>query len=123
MKRALVAVLGAVSIAGCAGLQTSDTRSAEHALRTAGFQALSADTPAKLAQLRSLPPSTLVRRTQAGQTRYVYADPANCHCLYVGGDYEYQQLRRQEQAAEKKFFAIEDSGDSADFGLWEIGPR
>ena len=23
-------------------------------------------------------------------------------CLYVGGDYEYQQLRRQEQAAERK---------------------
>ena len=123
MTRALVAMLGVVSLAGCAGVETSDTRSAERALSTAGFQARPADTPAKVAHLGTLPARTLVRRTVGSETRYVYADPATCKCLYVGGDAEYQRLRRQEQAAEKKFFAVEGDGNSADFGLWEIGPR
>ena len=123
MTRAFVAMLGVVSLVGCAGLETSDTRSAERALSTAGFQAWLADTPDKVADLGTLPARTLVRRTLGGETRYVYADPATCHCIYVGGDAEYQRLRRQEQAAEKKFFAVEDDSSSADFGLWEIGPR
>jgi hypothetical protein len=123
MRCALATVVGALSLAGCAGLQSVDPRSAGHALAAAGFQARRADTPEKLAQLKSLPPDTLVRRTHDGKPRYVYADPTSCKCLYVGGDAEYERLRRQEQAAEARFFAVEGAGDSPDFGLWEIGPR
>jgi hypothetical protein len=25
---------------------------------------------------------------------YVFSDPAGCHCLYVGGDREYQEYQR-----------------------------
>jgi hypothetical protein len=123
MRRALATGLAGLSLVGCAGLQSTDPRPAGHALTTAGFQTRPADTPEKLAQLRSLPPDTLMRRTHGGTTRYVYADPTSCKCLYVGGDAQYERLRRQEQAAADRFFAVEDSGDSPDFGLWEIGPR
>jgi len=123
MRRALVATLAVFSLAGCAGLQTADTRSAERTLTAAGFEARPADTAEKLAHLQSLPARTLVRHTQDGATRYVYADPASCKCLYVGGDAEYRRLRRHEDAVVKKFFSVEDSASAPDFGLWEIGPR
>ena len=49
-----------------------------------GFKVRFADTPGKLARLRSLPPDKLVTRTRNGQTIYLYADPKGCRCVYVG---------------------------------------
>jgi len=123
MKRAFVMLLGAVSLAGCAGVQTADTRAAEQALTAAGFEARPADTPEKLAQLRSLTPRKVLMQTQEGEPQYVYADPAQCQCLYVGGEAQYQQLRRQQQQVVDRFFAVEGTGDRMDWGVWQIGPR
>jgi hypothetical protein len=123
MRRAFVGALGALSLAGCAGLQAADTRSAEQALVAAGFQARPADTPEKRAQLESLTPRKILWRPGNGESRYVYADPTHCRCLYVGGEEQYERLRRREQAAEDRFFAVEGSGNGMDWGLWEIGPR
>src|SRR4051812_43538760 len=86
MKRASVVFLVGLSLTGCAGLQSADTRAAEPALTAAGFEARPADTPEKLAMLRSLPPGRVLAQPQHGERRYVYADPAGCVCLYVGGD-------------------------------------
>ena len=123
MKRALVMLLGAVSLAGCAGVQTADTQSAEQALTAAGFVARPADTPEKLATRRSLTPRKVLMQAQDGERQYVYADPTQCRCLYVGGETQYQQLRRQQQQVVDRFFAVEGTGDRMDWGLWEIGPR
>jgi len=124
MRRGLlVALLGAVSLAGCAGLQSADTHSAEQALTAAGFQARPADTPDKLAQLQSLTPRKVLAQSQNGERQYVYADPTGCQCLYVGNEGQYQQLRRQQQQAVDRFFAAEGTGDTMDWGLWQIGPR
>ena len=124
MKRGLVVLVVALSLAGCAGLQSADTASAERALTAAGFRPQPADTPEKLAQLQSLTPRrVLLRHPQGDEPHYVYADPKGCACLYVGGEEQYQALRRNEAAAIDRFFAVEGSGDSMDWGLWEIGPR
>ena len=123
MRHALVTVVGVLSLAGCAGLEGADTRSAERALAAAGFQVRPADTPEKVAQLAALPPRKVLWRPQDGESRYVYADPTHCKCLYVGGEEQYQRLRRTEQAAEERFFAVEGSEDTMDWGLWQIGPR
>ena len=48
MRAALIAVMVASTLAGCAGLQAADTRSAERALTAAGFEARPADSPEKL---------------------------------------------------------------------------
>ena len=53
---------GALGLAGCAGLQTTDTRTTEQLLATAGFQMKVADTPEKLADLQTLPPARILRR-------------------------------------------------------------
>jgi hypothetical protein len=123
MKRALVPLLAGLSLAGCAGLQSADTRSADQALTAAGFQAQPADTPEKLAQLRALSPRMVLLRPRDGERRYVYADPTGCKCLYVGGEEQYQTLRRSEASAIDRFLAAEEARGSTDWGLWEIGPR
>ena len=124
MKRGLVVLVVALSLAGCAGLQSADTASGERALTAAGFRPQPADTPEKLAQLQSLTPRRLLlRHPQGDEPHYVYADPKGCACLYVGGEEQYQALRRNEAPAIDRFFAVEGSGDSMDWGLWEIGPR
>ncbi|TMQ24608.1 MAG: hypothetical protein E6K82_08580 [Candidatus Rokuibacteriota bacterium] len=120
MRRALAGLLGALSLAGCAGHQGAEMRSAEQALAAAGFQARPADTPEKLAQLQSLAPRKVLWRPQDGELRYVYADPTSCRCLYVGGEEQYQRLRRHEQVTVDRFFAVEASRNTIDWGLWEI---
>jgi hypothetical protein len=122
MKRAFAGLLGALSLAGCAGLQTADARSAERALTAAGFQARPADTPEKMAELTSLAPRKVLARVQNGERRYVYADPTSCKCLYVGGEQEYQRLRQNEQAAVDRFYAVERSEDTINWGLWGATP-
>jgi hypothetical protein len=124
MKRGLVVLVAGLSLAGCAGLQSADTASAERALTAAGFQPRPAATPEKLAQLQSLTPRrVLLQQPQGHERRYVYADPKGCACLYVGGEEQYAALRRNTAAAIDRFFAVEGSGDTIDWGLWEIGPR
>jgi hypothetical protein len=49
-----------------------------------GFVPQFADTPAKLKHLRGLPPDKLITRTRNGKTVYLYADPNQCVCVYVG---------------------------------------
>jgi hypothetical protein len=43
-----------------------------------------ADTPEKLAHLRTLTPRQLVPHRQADQLYYAYADPEVCRCLHAG---------------------------------------
>jgi hypothetical protein len=123
MRYALIAVMAALTLAGCAGLQAQEAGSAARALTDAGFEVRPADTPEKLAHLQSLPAHKVLAREQDGQRQYVYADPTTCRCLYVGGEDQYRQLRAQQQAAVDRFFAVERTGDAADFGAWQVWGR
>jgi hypothetical protein len=113
MKRVFVTALCIVGFGGCAALQASDARWTEQALTAAGFQVVPADTPEKLAQITALTPRTLMRQSQQGEVRYVYADPTTCKCLYVGGELEYQRFRRHEETAVDQVF---DNGGGATWG-------
>ena len=104
MKRA-VFLLSILAAAGCATVQAAATRSTQDMLAAAGFQAQPADTPQRIAELQSLPARRLLSRTQDGAVSYVFSDPAGCHCLYVGGEREYQEyqrLRLQKERADDK---------------------
>jgi len=98
MKMAVVAAGLTLGIVGCAttSLQT------EGLLSQAGFRQIPADTPEKLAHLKTLPERRLVARTaKNGKKYYVYADPDGCKCLYMGNPTQYQSyqgLAQQQQA-------------------------
>lgn len=63
----------------------------EHRLLAAGFITVPADTFEKEAKLQALPPYRLVKRKtkDAGEDIYVYADPTNCKCVYIGDPAQY----------------------------------
>jgi hypothetical protein len=63
-------------------------------LAAAGFQAKPAETPEKLANLKTMPPRKLVSQAKDGNFVYSYADPDYCQCLYVGGRKEYSAYHR-----------------------------
>ena len=68
----------------------------------AGFRKLPADTPKRAEHLQTLAPQKLIRRTADGKSYYVFADPSNCKCLYVGSEEAYGKyktlVQRQEDA-------------------------
>jgi len=74
-------------------------RSTEAGLTAAGFHVEPANSPDRIRELGALPPLTLVARRRGDETVYVYADPAVCHCEYVGSAEQYAEYRRQRNAA------------------------
>jgi hypothetical protein len=96
----VLALIAALPLAGCAAMQRGEAQDTERLLAAAGFQAQQADTPEKLANLRTMPPRKLVSQSKGGNFEYAYADPDYCQCLYVGGPTEYaayQRLAREEE--------------------------
>jgi hypothetical protein len=105
MRSATLAALILAGATGCATVQTAATRSTEHMLAAAGFHAQIADTPERVAELQSLPARKLLSRPSNGAVSYVFADRDDCHCVYVGGEREYQayqRLRREQERADEQ---------------------
>ena len=93
MTKALFGVIIAAAIlTGCAALHTTGTRSREAMLIDAGF---SVESGATAADVRTPPARRVRREMRDGKTVYVYRDPELCHCIYVGGEPEYQELQRR----------------------------
>jgi hypothetical protein len=114
-KVVMLALIAALPLAGCAAIQRSEAKDKEQLLAAAGFQAKPADTPEKLANLRTMPPRQLVSQAKDGKFVYSYADPDYCQCLYVGGPTEYsayQRLATQKEIAEEA---------AVDVGHWGPG--
>jgi hypothetical protein len=89
-RTALLLTVPALVATGCATIQRYEARQTEQVLAAAGFHRRPADT----AELRSVPPYRITSRTQDGSVVYTYADPDNCHCVWVGGDKEYFEYER-----------------------------
>jgi hypothetical protein len=101
----------ALTLVGCATLHRREAQDTEQVLAAAGFRAKPADTPAKLENLNTMPPRKLVSHVEDGHFVYIYADPDNCRCLYVGGDKEYsafQKLSVDEEIADERYMAEMD---------------
>jgi hypothetical protein len=111
-----------LALAGCAAFRRSEARSAEDVLAAAGFRQLPATTPQRIDALRTMKPRTLSQVTRDGKTYYVYPDPDNCNCLYVGNEaqyHEYERLALEKQMADERLEAAEAEEDTAmDWGVW-----
>lgn len=55
-------------------------------LEDAGFTMKEANTPQKMARLKSVPARKFVARSKNGRSYYIYADPDYCRCAYIGSE-------------------------------------
>lgn len=117
-----LAVLGAMTLAGCAMMERQEVTDIERMLAAAGFQMKYANTPEKLAHLQTLTQMKLVPHTDEDRTRFVYADAKYCKCLYAGDQdayQRYQQLAFQKSIADEQRQAAMMNEDAAmNWGMW-----
>jgi hypothetical protein len=79
-------------------LETQQVKDTEQLLTKAGFKMKLANTPAKMAHLKTLSQHKIVLQQKNGAVYYIYADAANCQCFYWGQDQSYRNfLLLQEQ--------------------------
>jgi hypothetical protein len=93
-RTGLLLAVSALLGAGCATIQRLEATETGRTLAAAGFHMVAADTPERQEDLRSRPPHRIVSRTKDSNVEYTYADPDNCHCVYVGGEKEYSEYER-----------------------------
>lgn len=112
----------ALALCACATNEVPDT---EQMLAAAGFTMEPATTPDVANEIATLPPYSLFMRPPAqtgGAPTYAYADPGQCHCLYVGGPSQYQyfqQLAVQKRIADEQMEAAMMNENAAFmWGAW-----
>ena len=89
----IVLTLLGLTLAGCAALRESAVTDVEGLLARAGFTKMPADTPQKLAHLKSLPQHKIIHRERDGNKHVLYADATYCICLYVGDETNLRHYR------------------------------
>jgi len=93
-----MALIGlALGLGGCA-ITVANT---EGLLAQAGFRAIPADTPQRAEHLQTLPAHKLIRRKTDGKLYYVYADPSECKCMYVGSESAYAKYKTLVQGQDE----------------------
>ena len=128
LRSVLIATLLAspVLLSACETTQQR-VQSKENSLAAAGFVDRPANTPQRQAMLDRLPANKFFRRVRGDTVHYVYADPVNCHCLYVGDQAAYSRYQQQQQAqhlADQNAFAAQEYDDAQwNWGAWGYGGR
>ena len=109
-----------LGIVGCTTPQQQVSQK-EDLLSAAGFQVRVADSPQRIAALKSLPPNKFITRVKNGQLVYQYADPLVCRCIYFGTQQNWdayrQEVFQQRLADEAQMTAIMNQ-ESWDWGPW-----
>lgn len=93
----------------------------EDLLSAAGFTVRPANTPERVASLRSLPANKMVQRIRGDSVRYVYADPLVCACLYVGDQAAFGRYRQevfQRRLADEQAMTAQMNQNVWDDGPW-----
>ncbi len=96
----------------------------EDMLAAAGFVSQPANTPRRLAALKSLPPHRFVRQLKDDKTVYVYGDPTICACVYFGSQQAYATYRstvlaRQVVTDDQVAASLEKQ--AFDLEVWDAG--
>ncbi len=109
----------------CAAMKAEEATSKEQLLAAAGFKMQLANTPERLAHLKTLTQQKIVVHQKDGINYYVYADATTCQCIYIGQDANYQkfqQLQVQQNIAQEQQMTAEMNEDSAmNWGMWGPG--
>ena len=114
----LLKVFSAIMLGGflssCAMMEAQQTKDTEQLLTAAGFKMKLADTPAKMAHLKTLSQHKIVPHQKNGAVYYIYADAANCQCFFWGQEQSYQNfmlLQVQQNIANEERMTAEMNQD------------
>ena len=123
MRNTIIAFLLILAFAGCATLPSGETANIESLLTQAGFKKRVADTPEKLADLKTRTQHKLVGyKHEDGDYRFVYADASGCKCMYVGKQKAYQKyqlLAVEKQIAQDKRIVVDQTpGTPINWAVW-----
>jgi hypothetical protein len=122
MNRLALALCFPLALGGCAAIQNRQAARTEELLVAAGFKQVAADQPQRIDALGRMKPHTITTVVRNKKAYYVYPDPTNCGCLYVGKEPEYRAYKRLEvekQMADENLLAAEANQDaSMDWGMW-----
>lgn len=103
---ALSVIVIVTVLSGCSAVRRGAAPETTSLLTQAGFKVIQADTPERVAKLKTLPAYKIIPwKRKSGGTVYAYADPDQCKCVYVGSPKQYatyRQLLRTELAAESE---------------------
>jgi len=114
-----------LTLAACATPQ-QQVADREDLLSAAGFVARPANTPQRVAMLRTLPPNRFTQRTNGNRFVYIYPDPLVCACIYFGDQAAYGRYRQevlQRQIASDQLLAAQMNQQAAwEWGPWGAGP-
>ena len=114
--RWLIAAI-AIALAGCTAIQKQQAAQTQQLLAAAGFEMQKADTPERLATLRSVVPQRKVFSVAAADgPRFVYVDADYCQCAYAGdqGAHErYQRMASKQRLAAERDLAAQMGDDAA----------
>jgi hypothetical protein len=102
--------------AGCAAMKRKEAAGTEDILIAAGFTSKVPGTPEAWARFENLKPLKLIQTKKDGEVIYVYPDPYNCKCAYVGNEKQYAEYKRlalQKKIAEENLQAAR---------MWDAGP-
>ena len=102
-KKAIMLLIAGVAMTGCAAIEKSNATDTEQMLAASGFKMKIADTPEKLAHVKSMQQREVVTHIKDGSVYYAYADAEFCKCLYMGTEknyQEYEKLSIQQNTAE-----------------------
>jgi len=92
---ALAAVVFTTALSGCATARREQASETTTLLTQAGFTVIKADTPERLAKLKTITPYKVVRwNRKNGKVVYVYAEPDSCVCVYAGSSEQYAKYRQ-----------------------------
>jgi len=109
-----------LALSACAAIHRQEAADSEALLKQAGFQARTADSSERQQDLVKMPLRQIVERDQKGTPEYIFADPDNCHCLYIGGQKEYAKLQelRQQRIDDHYQLARRSSFEGGISDLW-----
>ncbi len=117
-------IFGAIMLGGllssCAMMEAQKAKDTEQLLTEAGFKMKLADTPAKMAHLKTLTQLKIVPHQKNGVVYYIYADAITCQCFFWGQDQSYQnflQLQDQHNIANEDRMTAEMN--EQDYMDWE----
>ena len=80
-----------------------------------------ADTPEKLAHLKTLTQRVVVPHERNGKTYFVYADALYCKCMYIGKKEDYERYKKMVVKRNIADTTLEnESTNWGQWGLWGV---